>query len=87
MLYGTNAKISEKLQALSVILTTYEKLEDLIDNRHVADDIIKGFERKEEELQERKFEFEQEKKRQQLIAEGMDPDEANSITEDPNRVA
>ena len=82
-----NAKISEKLQAFSVILTTYEKIEDLIDNRNVADDIIKGFERKEEELQQREVKFQREKKRQQLIAEGMDPDEANSTTEDPNRVA
>jgi hypothetical protein len=53
-----NAKISEMLHALSVILTTYDKIEYLIDNRHVADDITKGFERKEEELQQRKFEFE-----------------------------
>ena len=59
----------------------------MIDNRHVADDIIKGFERKEEELEQREVKFQREKKRQQLIAEGMDPDEANSITEDTNRVA
>jgi DNA-binding Lrp family transcriptional regulator len=78
-----NAKISEKLHALSVILTTYDKIEDIIGNRHVADDIIKEFERKEEELQQREFEFEREKKRQQLIAEGMDPE----LVDDPNRVA
>jgi hypothetical protein len=68
-------------------LTTYDKIEDLIDNRHVADDIIKGFERKEEELQQREFKFQREKERQRMIEEGMDPDEADSITEDPNRVA
>src|SRR5215216_740434 len=78
-----NAKISEKLQALSVILTTYDKIEDIIDNRHVADDIIKEFERKEEDLKQREFEFEREKKRQQMIAEGMDPE----LVDDPNRVA
>jgi hypothetical protein len=78
-----NAKISEKLHALSVILTTYNKIEYLIDNRHVVDDITKGFERKEEELQQREFEFEREKKRQQMIKEGMDPE----LVDDPNRVA
>src|SRR5215203_4222309 len=76
-----SAKISEKLQALSVILTTYDKIEDLIDNRHVADDIIKGFERREEELQQREFEFQREKERQQMIADGMDP----KLVDDPNR--
>jgi len=78
-----NAKISERLHALSVILTTYDKIEDLIDNRHVADDITKGFERKEEELQQREFEFQREKERQQMIEEGMDPE----LVDDPNRVA
>ena len=78
-----NAKISEKLHARSVILTTYDKIEDLISNRHVADDIIKESERREEELQQREFEFEREKKRQQLIAEGRDPE----LVDDPNRVA
>jgi DNA-binding Lrp family transcriptional regulator len=78
-----NAKISEKLHALSVILTTYNKIEDIIGNRHVADDIIKDFERKEEELQQREFEFEREKKRQRMIEEGMDPE----LVDDPNRVA
>src|SRR5215207_3743070 len=78
-----DAKISEKLQALSVILTTYDKIEDLIDNRHVADDVIKGLERKEEELQQREFEFQREKERQQMIEEGMDPE----LVDDPNRVA
>ncbi|HJU78820.1 MAG TPA: hypothetical protein VJ599_04560 [Nitrososphaeraceae archaeon] len=78
-----NAKISEKLQALSVILTTYDKIEDLIGNRYVADDITKEFERKEEELQQREFEFEREKKRQQMIEDGMDPE----LVDDPNRVA
>ena len=78
-----NAKVSEKLQALSVILTTYDKIEDLIGNRHVADDIIKEFERKEEDLKQREFEFQREKKRQQMIEEGMDPE----LVDDPNRVA
>jgi Trp operon repressor len=77
-----NAKVSEKLQALSVILTTYNKIEGLIDNRHIADDIIKGFERKEEELQQREFNFQQEKERQRMIEEGMDPE----LVDDPNRV-
>ena len=78
-----NAKISEKLHALSVILTTYDKIEDLIGNRYVADDITKEFERKEEELQQREFEFQREKQRQRMIEEGMDPE----LVDDPNRVA
>jgi hypothetical protein len=78
-----NAKISERLHALSVILTTYDKIEYLIDNRHVADDIIKEFERKEEDLKQREFEFQREKKRQRMIKEGMDPE----LVDDPNRVA
>ena len=64
-------------------MTTYNKIEYLFDNRHVADDITKGFERKEEELQQREFEFEREKKRQQMIKERMDPE----LVDDPNRVA
>ena len=71
------------MHALSVILTIYDKIEDIIGNRHIANDIIKDFERKEEELQQKEFEFEREKKRQQLIAEGMDPE----LVDDPNRVA
>jgi DNA-binding Lrp family transcriptional regulator len=78
-----NAKISEKLHALSVILTTYNKIEDLIGNRYVADDITKEFERKEEDLKQRESEFKKEKERQQLIAEGMNPE----LVDDPNRVA
>jgi DNA-binding Lrp family transcriptional regulator len=78
-----NAKISEKLHALSVILTTYDKIEDSIGNRYVADDITKEFERKEEELQQREFEFQREKQRQRMIEEGMDPE----LVDDPNRVA
>ncbi len=62
---------------------TYDKIADIIGNRHVADDIIKESERREEELQQREFEFEREKKRQQLIAEGRDPE----LVDDPNRVA
>jgi hypothetical protein len=77
-----NAKISEKLQALSLILMTYNKIENIIDNRYVANDIIKGFERREEELQQREFELGQEKERQQMIADGIDPEQV----EDPNRV-
>jgi hypothetical protein len=64
-------------------LTIYDKIEDLIDNRHVANDIIKGFERKEEELQQREFKFQQERERQRMIEEGMDPE----LVDDPNRVA
>jgi hypothetical protein len=71
------------LHALSVILTIYDKIEDIIGNRHITNDIIKDFERKEEELQQKEFEFEREKKRQQLIAEGTDPE----LVDDPNRVA
>ena len=78
-----NAKISERLHALSVILTTYNKIEYLIDNRHVADDIIKEFERKEEDLKQREFEFQREKKRQRMIEAGMDTE----LVDDPNRVA
>ena len=55
----------------------------MIDNRHIADDVIKGLERKEEELQQREFEFQREKERQQMIEEGMDPE----LVDDPNRVA
>ena len=64
-------------------MTTYDKIEDLIGNRYVTDDITKEFERKEEELQQREFEFQREKKRQRMIEAGMDPE----LVDDPNRVA
>jgi transcriptional antiterminator len=34
-------EVSEKLQALSVILTTYDKIADLVDNKSIADELIK----------------------------------------------
>jgi hypothetical protein len=77
------AKISEKLQALSIILTTYDKIVDIVDNKHIADEIIQGFKEKEEEVKRREFEFEREKERQLMLAEGIDPEHID----DPNRVA
>jgi hypothetical protein len=78
-----NAKISEKLHALSVILTTYDKIANIVDNKHIANDIINDFKEKEEELKQRESEFEREKERQRMIEEGMDPE----LVDDPNRVA
>ena len=53
-----------------------------VGNRYVADDITKGFERKEEDLKQKEFEFKKEKERQRMI-KGMDPE----LVDDPNRVA
>jgi transcriptional antiterminator len=56
-------EVSEKLQALSVILTTYDKIADLVDNKSIADELIKSFNKEEEKLKQKELELEQEKER------------------------
>jgi transcriptional antiterminator len=56
-------EVSEKLQALSVILTTYDKIADLVDNKSLADELIKSFNKEEEKLKQKELELEQEKER------------------------
>jgi hypothetical protein len=51
------------LKALSVILTTYDKIADLVDNKSLADELIKSFNKEEEKLKQKELELEQEKER------------------------
>jgi DNA-binding transcriptional regulator LsrR (DeoR family) len=86
-----SAKISEKVAALQVILTTYDKMWEIISGRPVLREVIEKFKMKQKQLEEaateiqREREKDRERRRLGLTAEeyeamGMD-------TEDPNRAA
>jgi DNA-binding transcriptional regulator LsrR (DeoR family) len=84
-----NAKISEKVAALQVILTTYDKMWEVISGRPVLKEIIEKFKTKQKQLEEaaneiiREREKDIERKRLGLTLEEYEKME----TEDPNRVA
>jgi DNA-binding Lrp family transcriptional regulator len=61
-----NAKISEKLAALQVILTTYDKMWEVISGRPVLKEIIEKYKTKQKQLEEAANEIlrEQEKDRE-----------------------
>ena len=84
-----NAKISEKVAALQVILTTYDKIWEVILGRPLLKEVIDKFMTKQKQLEEaaneiqREREKEKERKRLGLTLEEYETME----TEDPNRVA
>jgi DNA-binding Lrp family transcriptional regulator len=86
-----NAKISEKVAALQVILTTYDKIWEVISGRPVLKEIIDKFKTKQEQLEEaaneilREREKDRERKRLGLTIEEYKAMEMK--TEDPNHVA
>jgi DNA-binding transcriptional regulator LsrR (DeoR family) len=86
-----NAKISEKVAALQVILTTYDKISEVISGRPVLKEVINKFKAKQEQLEEaakeiqREREKDRERKRLGLRAEEYEALEME--TEDSNRVA
>jgi DNA-binding Lrp family transcriptional regulator len=85
-----NAKISEKVAALQVILTTYDKMWEVTSGRPALKEIIDKFKTKQKQLEEaaneiqREREKDRERKRLGLTIEEY---ETETETEDPNRVA
>jgi DNA-binding Lrp family transcriptional regulator len=86
-----NAKISEKVAALQVILTTYDKMWEVISGRPVLKEIVDKFKTKEKQLEEaaneilREREKDRERKRLGLTIEEYEATQTE--TEDPNRSA
>jgi DNA-binding Lrp family transcriptional regulator len=86
-----NAKISEKVAALQVVLTTYDKMWEVVSGRPVLKEIIDKFKTKQKQLEEAANEIlrEREKDRERKGL-GLTIEEYEAIeteTEDPNRVA
>jgi DNA-binding transcriptional regulator LsrR (DeoR family) len=86
-----NAKISEKVAALQVVLTTYDKMWEVISGRPVLKEVIDKFKMKQKQLEdaanEIQSEREKDKERKRL---GLTLEEYETTlmkTEDPNRVA
>jgi hypothetical protein len=84
-----NAKISEKIAALQVIITTYDKMSEVISGRPVLREVIDKFKTKQEQLEDAANEIlrerEKDKERKRL---GLPIEEYETMeTEDPNRVA
>ena len=86
-----NTKISEKVAALQVILTTYDKMWEVISGRPVLKEVIDNFKAKQKQLEEaaneiqREREKDRERKRLGLIVEEHETMETE--TEDPNHVS
>jgi DNA-binding Lrp family transcriptional regulator len=84
-----NAKISEKVAALQVVLTTYDKMWEVILGRPLLKEVIDKFMTKQKQLEDaaneiqREREKDRERKRLGLTLEEYETME----TEDPNRVA
>src|SRR5918999_6581587 len=85
-----NAKMSEKVAALQVILTTYDKMWEVILGRSLLKEIIDKFKAKQRQLEEaaneilREREKDRERKRRGLTIEEYEI--MKTETEDPNRV-
>ena len=88
-----NAKISEKVAALQVILTTYDKMWEVISGRPVLKEIIDKFKTKQKQLEEaaneilREREKDKERKSLGLTIEEYEEMEMQKETKDPNHVA
>src|SRR5829696_355437 len=84
-----NAKISEKVAALQVVLTTYDKMWEVVSGRPVLKEIIDKFKTKQKQLEDaaneilREREKDRERKRLGLTIEEYEAIETE--TEDPNR--
>jgi hypothetical protein len=72
-----NAKISEKVAALQVVLTTYDKMWEVISGRPVLKEVIDKFMTKQKQLEEAANEIQKEREKDRtrnrlgLTAEGM----------------
>jgi Trp operon repressor len=86
-----NAKISEKIAALQVILTTYDKISEVLSGQPIIKELVDKFRTKREQLEaaaneiQREREKDRERKRLGLTAEEYETMLMES--EDPNRVA
>jgi hypothetical protein len=84
-----NAKISEKVAALQVILTTYDKMWEVISGRPVLKEVIDKFKAKQKRLEEAANEIQKEREKdRERHRLGLTLEEYETMeTEDPNRVA
>jgi DNA-binding Lrp family transcriptional regulator len=84
-----NAKISEKVAALQVILTTYDKMWEVISGRPVLKEIIDKFKTKQKQLEDAANEIlrerEKDKERKRLGSTLEEYETMETQTEDPNR--
>ncbi len=84
-----NAKISEKVAALQVVLTTYDKMWEVILGRPLLKEVIDKFMMKQKQLEDaaNEIQTEREKDRERNRL-GLTAEEYETMeTEDPNRVA
>jgi DNA-binding Lrp family transcriptional regulator len=86
-----NAKISEKIAALQVILATYDKISEVLSGQPIIKEVVDRFRIKREQLEaaaneiQREREKDRERKRLSLTPEEYEVKEME--TENPNRVA
>jgi hypothetical protein len=85
-----NAKISEKIAALQVILTTYDKISEVLSGQPIIKEVVDRFRIKREQLEaaaneiQREREKDRERKRLGLTPEEYEVREME--TKNPNRV-
>ena len=88
-----DAKISERIAALHVILTTYDKISEVLLGQPALNELVKKFKIKREQLEQaaneiqREREKDRERKRLGLTVEEFEAMDTETETEDPNRVA
>jgi DNA-binding Lrp family transcriptional regulator len=86
-----NAKISEKVAALQVVLTTYDKMWEVILGRPLLKEVIDKFMTKQKQLEEAANEIQKEREKvRERKRLGLTVEEYEAIEmeiEDPNRVA
>ena len=86
-----NAKISERVAALQVVLTTYDKMWEVILGRPLLKEVIDKFMTKQKQLEEAANEIQKEREKdRERNRLGLTAEEYEALeieTEDPNRLA
>jgi DNA-binding CsgD family transcriptional regulator len=84
-----NAKISEKVAALQVALTTYDKMWEVFSGRPVLKEVIDKFKAKQKQLEEAANEIQREREKdKESKRRGLTLEEYEAMeTEDPNSLA
>jgi DNA-binding Lrp family transcriptional regulator len=84
-----NAKISEKVAALQVVLTAYDKMWEVILGRPLLKEVIDKFMTKQKQLEEAANEIQREREKdKESKRRGLTLEEYEAMeTEDPNRLA
>jgi hypothetical protein len=84
-----NAKISEKVAALQVVLTAYDKMWEVISGRPVLKEVIDKFKAKQKQLEDAANEIQREREKdKESKRRGLTLEEYEAMeTEDPNSLA